>query len=69
MVNKFARTFTGQMDTLHRCRSGPEQKVTVNNVSVNEGGQAIVGSVTHKRCRQRQPDATNSPPLSPISPA
>ena len=44
--NKFARTFSHQMDTLQRWRSGTEQKVTVQNVSVSDGGQAIVGNVT-----------------------
>jgi hypothetical protein len=46
IFNKLARTFAHQMDTLHRLRSGPEPKVTVNNVSVSDGGQAIVGPVT-----------------------
>ena len=46
--NKLARTFTGQMEALQRLRSGTEQKkITVQNVSVSDGGQAIVGSVTH----------------------
>jgi hypothetical protein len=46
IASKFARTFTMQMEVLHRCRSGGEQKVTVQNVSVSDGGQAIVGTVT-----------------------
>jgi hypothetical protein len=33
------------MEALKRYRSGGEQKVTVHHVSVNEGGQAIVGNV------------------------
>ena len=45
-LNKFARTFTTQMDALKRYRTSGEQKVTVRHVSVNEGGQAIVGNVT-----------------------
>ena len=45
-LNKLARTFTIQMDALQRYRSGGEQTVTVQHVSVNEGGQAIVGNVT-----------------------
>src|ERR1700683_2763227 len=45
-LNKLARTFTTQMEALKRYRSGGEQKVTVRHVSVNEGGQAIVGNVT-----------------------
>jgi hypothetical protein len=44
-LNKLARTFAMQMETLKRYRTGGEQKVTVQHVSVNEGGQAIVGNV------------------------
>jgi hypothetical protein len=44
--NKIARTFTTQMEALKRYRTGGEQKVTVQHVSVSEGGQAIVGNVT-----------------------
>jgi hypothetical protein len=43
--NKLARTYTAQMDALKRYRTGGEQKVTVQHVSVNDGGQAIVGDV------------------------
>jgi hypothetical protein len=35
-----------QMEALKRYRTGGEQKVTVQHVSVSEGGQAIVGNVT-----------------------
>jgi hypothetical protein len=45
-INKFARTFVSQMEALKRYRTGGEQKVTVQHVSVSEGGQAIVGNVT-----------------------
>ena len=42
------RTFASQMETLKRYRTGGQQKVTVEHVTVNEGGQAIVaGNVTH----------------------
>ena len=62
MVNKFARTFTHQMDTLHRWRSAPEQKVTVNNVSVSGGGQAIVGHVTQNTGGSGQMTSRTPPP-------
>jgi hypothetical protein len=42
---KLARTFAAQMDTLKRYRSKGEQKVTVQHVTVNDGGQAVVGEV------------------------
>jgi hypothetical protein len=45
-ISKLARTFATQMETLKRYRTGGEQKVTVQHVSVGEGGQAIVGNVT-----------------------
>ena len=45
--NKLARTFTAQMEALKRYRTGGEQKVTVQHVHVNEGGQAVVGHVSH----------------------
>lgn len=45
-LNKLARTYLMQMEALKRYRTGGEQKVTVQHVSVSEGGQAIVGNVT-----------------------
>jgi hypothetical protein len=45
-LNKLARTYAMQMEALKRYRTGGEQKVTVQHVSVSEGGQAIVGNVT-----------------------
>jgi len=44
--NKLARTFSAQMEALKRYRTGGEQKVTVTHVTVNEGGQAVVGHIT-----------------------
>jgi hypothetical protein len=44
-LTQLARTFTAQLDALNRYRNGAHQ-VTVQNVSVNDGGQAIVGNVT-----------------------
>jgi hypothetical protein len=44
--NKLARTFTMQLEALKRYRTGGEQKVTVKHVTINEGGQAIVGNVS-----------------------
>lgn len=43
--NKLARTFAAQVEALKRYRSKGEQKVVVEHVTVNEGGQAIVGAV------------------------
>lgn len=44
--NKLARTFTSQVEALKRYRSAGDQTVRVEHVTVNEGGQAIVGNVT-----------------------
>ena len=44
--NKPARTFAAQVEALKRYRSSVEQTVRVEHVTVNEGGQAIVGNVT-----------------------
>jgi len=46
-LNKLARTFAVQLEALKRYRTGGEQKVTVEHVTVNEGGKAIVGNVAH----------------------
>ena len=44
-ATKMLRTFSAQMEALKKYRSKGEQKVTVEHVHVNEGGQAIVGNV------------------------
>jgi hypothetical protein len=44
-LNKSARTFAAQVDTLKRYRTNGEQVVKVQHVVVNDGGQAIVGNV------------------------
>jgi hypothetical protein len=44
-LNKLMRTFTNQMETLKRYRSGAQQTVKVEHVHVHQGGQAIVGNV------------------------
>jgi hypothetical protein len=70
--NKLARTYTTQMDALKRYRTGGEQKVTVQHVSVNDGGQAIVGDVvqaprtSNQQCHKNGTEAltdTRRPPL------
>ena len=62
MLNKLTRTFAAQVEALKRYRSAGEQTIKVQHVTVNEGGQAIVGNVsnaaprcsaTSKRSRQK----------------
>jgi hypothetical protein len=69
--NKLTRTFAMQMGALKRYRSGAEQKVTLQYVSVAEGGQAIVGNVTQAprengQEKAVQEKAATPPPTSPI---
>ena len=61
-LNKLARTFAAQMETLKRYRTGGEQKVTVQHVSVSEGGQAIVGNVTQAGRETAPEKPANSTP-------
>jgi hypothetical protein len=44
--NKLARTYAMQMEALQRYRSKSQANVIVQNVSVSDGSQAIVGNVT-----------------------
>jgi len=44
-LNRLARTFAAQVDTLKRLRSKGEQRVYVERVNVHRGGQAVVGNV------------------------
>jgi hypothetical protein len=48
-LNKLTRSFTSQMEALRKYRNGGEQKVTVQHVNVNEGGQAVVGNVSQTK--------------------
>jgi hypothetical protein len=45
-LNKLARTFAAQLEALKKYRTGGEQKVIVQHVSVNDNAQAIVGNVS-----------------------
>lgn len=62
--NKLARTFATQMEALKRYRTGGEQKVTVQHVSVSEGGQAIVGNVTQTKSETA---TLEKPDTSPVA--
>jgi len=44
---KFQRTFVAQIEALQKLRGKGGQKVTVEHVHVHEGGQAIVGNISH----------------------
>ena len=53
-VNKLGRTFAALVDTFKRYRNGAEHKVTVQHMSIAEGGQAIVGNLT-RSARKSKP--------------
>lgn len=59
--NKLSRTFCTQIEALRRYRTGGEQRVRVEHVTVNSGGQAIVGHVSHGEIT---PKLTEAPPPS-----
>jgi len=42
---KLSRVFANQMEALKKYRGKGQQKIVVEHVNVNEGGQAIVGVV------------------------
>jgi hypothetical protein len=62
-LGRLARTFPAQIDALNRYRNNGGPAITVQNVSVGDGGNAIVGNVTQhasvmvsdKRARQAKP--------------
>ncbi len=46
VLGRLARTFPMQIEALNRYRSQGEPAITVQNVSVGDGGKAIIGNVT-----------------------
>ena len=58
--NKLARTFAMQMEALKRYRTGGQQKVVVEHVTVQAGGQAIVGNVSHPGGGGREDEGSTS---------
>ncbi len=45
-LSRLTRTFPAQIEALNRYRNNGEPAITVQNVSVGDGGKAIVGNVT-----------------------
>jgi hypothetical protein len=45
-LGRLARTFPAQMEALNRYRNNGEPAIAVQNVSIQNGGKAIVGNVT-----------------------
>jgi hypothetical protein len=44
-ATKLMRTFTAQMEALQRHRNGGKQTIKVQHVTVESGGQAVVGDI------------------------
>ncbi|MHC4154594.1 MAG: hypothetical protein ACYSW0_04650 [Planctomycetota bacterium] len=44
-ATKMLRTYIAQMEAIKKYRTGGQQKMVIEHVHVNEGGQAIVGTV------------------------
>jgi len=48
-AGRLSRTYVGLLEALNRYRGKAQQKMTVEHIHVHEGGQAIVGTVSHNR--------------------
>ncbi|MCK1745384.1 hypothetical protein IVA80_32620 [Bradyrhizobium sp. 139] len=66
-LTRLARTFAAQIEALSRHRSNGERAITVRNLSVQDGGRAIVGNVTqHASLIVAEPNAaTDAGPVPP----
>ena len=61
--NKLAGTFVSLLEGLKRYRTGSDPLVRVQNVSISDGSQAIVGNVTQTQ-RESLPDKAPAQPLA-----
>ncbi|MCK1382636.1 hypothetical protein [Bradyrhizobium sp. 21] len=65
-LTRLARTFAGQIEALSRHRNNGERAITVRNLSVQDGGRAILGNVTqHASLIIAEPDAAIEAGLVP----
>ena len=56
---RLMRAYSGQVETLRRLRHGGDQHVRVEHIHINEGAQAVIGSV---RAPDRRHEATKEMP-------
>lgn len=47
-ATKMMKAFTAQAEALQKLRNKGQQKITVQHVQVNQGGQAVIGDVHHE---------------------
>lgn len=60
-LTRLARTYAAQMEALNRHRSNGACAITVQNLSVQDGGKAVVGNFTqHASLIAAQPDLTDA---------
>jgi hypothetical protein len=45
LANKLMRTYTTQIEALNRYRGKGQQKMTIEHVNINSGGQAVIGNL------------------------
>src|SRR3954454_15310137 len=69
-LTRLGRTFASQIEALSRHRDKGERAITVRNLSVQDGGRAIVGNVTqHARMMVAEPNVATAagmvPPRAP----
>lgn len=65
-LTRLARTFAAQMEALNRHRGNGERPITVQNLSVQDGGKAIVGNVTqHAHLTAAEPGTATDAGLVP----
>ncbi|OAF17580.1 hypothetical protein [Bradyrhizobium neotropicale] len=64
-LGRLMRVFPAQVEALSRYRNNGERAITVQNLSVQDGGKAIVGNVTqHARVIVGEPDPADAAMLS-----
>ncbi|MBR0955870.1 hypothetical protein [Bradyrhizobium japonicum] len=63
-LTRLSRTFAAQVEALNRHRNSDARSITVQNLSVQDGGRAIVGNVTqHAQLIGADPDTAAGPGL------
>jgi hypothetical protein len=71
-ANKLSRTYALLLDALNRHRGKGQQKVTVEHVHVNAGGQAVVGVVhsdeVNSKNSEEKGDGPREIPYAPDTP-
>jgi hypothetical protein len=45
-ATKLCRTYTSLVEALTKYRTKGQQKITVQHVNINDGGQAVIGDIT-----------------------